>query len=358
MSAPPPAPRLRSLTSLRFVAALLVVGHHVPAAVGRGELPAVEAVFGQGWVGVPFFFVLSGFVLTWSRRADDAAGRFYRRRLARIFPLHVVTWATAMVVRVAFGTRDRLLGIAASLLLVQVWFPDDGVYYAVNAPAWSLACELFFYALFPLLIGRLARLGPQARRRLAGSLFLVIVAIGIAFPAQHDGTFALWAAAVFPPARLPEFVLGILVALELRDGRLPRLRLAPCLLVAAVAYAAVPHAPGSLAVALVVIPFTAVIVAAAQHDLAGAVGPLGRRTMVRLGEWSFALYLVHFPVMQLAHEVVEVAGASLVTTVLVAAMAVAGSIAAAGVLYERVERPLERRLREPVTRTDRAPAPV
>jgi peptidoglycan/LPS O-acetylase OafA/YrhL len=41
--------------------------------------------------GVSFFFVLSGFVLTWSARPDDIATGFWRRRIARIYPVHLVT---------------------------------------------------------------------------------------------------------------------------------------------------------------------------------------------------------------------------------------------------------------------------
>ena len=85
--------RLDSLTGLRFLAALVVVCSHLPAALGlRGRilLGSVDEELALGGAGVLFFFLLSGFVLCWSRRAGDRPLDFYGRRFARIYPNVVV----------------------------------------------------------------------------------------------------------------------------------------------------------------------------------------------------------------------------------------------------------------------------
>ena len=84
--------RLDALTSLRWFAAFAVLLRHVgqtnafPAFVTRHGL-------NQGVIGVSFFFVLSGFVLTWSRSDNDTSAAFYQRRFARLYPAYAVACA-------------------------------------------------------------------------------------------------------------------------------------------------------------------------------------------------------------------------------------------------------------------------
>ena len=130
--------RLDSLTALRFIAALAVVGVHGGEILWRPLLP----VRSLGYVGVTFFFVLSGFVLTWSHPSGQPARRFYRNRFARVWPLHTVTWLAVVV-----ATTGVAPGSWAALGLVQAWVPRAGVNFAANGPSWSLSCDAFFYVL-------------------------------------------------------------------------------------------------------------------------------------------------------------------------------------------------------------------
>ncbi len=56
----------------------------------------LEWVFSQGGGAFSFFFILSGFVLTWSLRPTDTAARFWQRRVARIYPNHAAIWLAAL----------------------------------------------------------------------------------------------------------------------------------------------------------------------------------------------------------------------------------------------------------------------
>src|SRR5207244_705333 len=97
--------RLPSLTGLRFYAALLVFLSHAALPIATIRLLAddnTEYTFlwlarPAGGLGVTFFFVLSGFILTWSARPTDTARAFWRRRAAKIIPSYVVAWVLAMV---------------------------------------------------------------------------------------------------------------------------------------------------------------------------------------------------------------------------------------------------------------------
>src|SRR5947209_7954479 len=115
---PPPLPRdLPSLTSLRALAALMVFVFHLV----RWQVVALPGA-GAGETGVAFFFVLSGFVLTWGHAGRLEARRFHVRRFARVWPSHAVMWAVALTVAV---TAEAVTWPAAvvNLLLLQGWIP-------------------------------------------------------------------------------------------------------------------------------------------------------------------------------------------------------------------------------------------
>ena len=351
--------RLESLTSLRFLAALAVFGFHVPIVFPDADpSSAIKSVFESGLVGVSFFFVLSGFVLTWSSRPGDAARAFWRRRTARILPNHVVAWAAAAIVVVALEHDTlSLRGAAASGLLVQAWVPWQWVYFAVNAVLWSLSCEVFFYAVFPWLLPALRRIPAQARPMTMAALVAGIVGWALTADALLTGERLHWAVYIFPPARLAEFVLGILLALEVREGRWPRWSPTVPAIATLAAFALAGEAPDTLTfVAVTVVPFVALIGAVAQRDLAGRASPLRWPMLVRLGHWSYAFYLLHALVLRAAFEL-EPSMDGMRGWFWVAAF-LAVSIAASGALYTLVERPLERRLRargargEPVAPAD------
>ena len=162
---------LRSLTGMRFFAALSVfvahVGVHWPA-YKLGDLPF-------GAAGVSFFYVLSGFILTYvyGSRLDVESNsneasldrntktpfsfkRFYLRRFARIWPLHIATLLLTLFFVMgtqAFFNRPNAIGkIAINSLLLQSWIPNYDWIYSLNGPSWSLAVEAFFYVVFPFLL--------------------------------------------------------------------------------------------------------------------------------------------------------------------------------------------------------------
>lgn len=342
---------LPSLTGLRAIAAGLVFLRHAQYLFGTTPLEgATLRLFVQGGVGVSFFYVLSGFVLTWSWRSGALA--FFRRRFARIYPAHVVTWVLGGALAVYVG-RHTTAGIAvANLFLVQAWVPSNDYFTGMNGVSWSLSCEAFFYALFPLLVG-VAALASARLRALAFALLVAgIVAIPVSthLPPLRE----LWITYIFPPTRLLEFCCGILVALGVRSGRWPRIPAGATALLAFAAYLAAGEAgvwrPATFTsyegfVAVTVVPFALLIGAYAQRDIAARRSLLRSTWAVRLGEWSYSFYLLHFIVIELfQHWTLEwrpgTAGAIGATVGLLAV-----SVAAASLLYRGVERPLERRLR-------------
>ena len=346
MGARPAETRLDSLTGLRFFAALAVFAVHLEGAFYfRSPYPAAIHAFIQGPTGVSFFFVLSGFVLAWSHRAGDTASAFVRRRLARIGPLHVVTWGIMGVILVALASRPSAGPAAASLALLTPWVPSYSAHLVMNIPSWSLGCELFFYLVFPVLYPRLAATSWRRRWMVVGAGLAVVLLLAALCAPAAEGSTRLWLLYYFPPTRLIEFVIGIVLALELLDGRLPRIPLTVAGTLAVGAFAAAGWVPSSWRqVAVTLVPFAVLIVAAAQADVAGSPSLLRRRPVVMLGVWSFAFYMVHWPVLTVvAHLDTRELGVRSALAVGVGSLLL--TTGASGVLHRLVERPLEAWLR-------------
>ncbi|MGW1910128.1 acyltransferase family protein [Streptomyces sp. NPDC002076] len=353
-------PSLPSLTGLRWMAALLVFGLHVNnfGYFGGTGGRLVSWGFSAGATGVSFFFVLSGFVLTWSARPGDRALAFWRRRIARVYPVHLVTAVLALVMAYTLANQPRPTPkqTLSNVLLLHSWWRPW--WQTLNPVSWSLACEAFFYASFPLLILLLRRLGARGSTVLGG-LSVVAVLVLARADAHHWWTYALYS---FPAARLPEFVLGAVTARLVLLGRWRGPGLEASLALAIIGYFLVPQvAPGYSATVCTITGFTLLIPAAAVADVQGFPSLWRRRRLVRLGELSFAFYMIHLLVLRSATQLLGtkphfglLAGIAVTTT------AFTVSLGLSWLLYETVERParrlLLRRRRRPAAQPDAAQA--
>ncbi|MCU1447405.1 MAG: acyltransferase 3, partial [Cryobacterium sp.] len=200
------AVNLRSITSLRFFAALLVVLHH---AFGPEGIP----VLNLGFLGVTFFFVLSGFILTWADSARHGVVAFYQNRIARIFPLHLATLGIAVLL--PFGLTDSPATLIQNLTLTQAW-SNDGA-HSFNWVSWSISVEAFFYLLFPFAFVALRNRSMKALLLVAA--IAILVQLGFSeWIRTTDLSNAHFLTYDFPPYRLGEFIVGICLGHALLGG--------------------------------------------------------------------------------------------------------------------------------------------
>jgi peptidoglycan/LPS O-acetylase OafA/YrhL len=359
---------LPSLTALRAFAALAVFGFHAAGLLsmfGTGRLGrAGQDLFGAGPTGVSFFFILSGFVLTWSRRRTGAR-TFWQGRAARILPAYLAAWVFSFCVLTALGHRPPAGGSVASFFLVQVWTSNPDVLFAVNIVAWSLAVEAVFYLLFPLVLPYLLRLAARRRPLVMVGLGIVPITLAVIQQAGHGSSGYLWLVAYFPLARLPEFLIGALLALEIRERRWRHIPLLPAAFLAVGAYLLAGQVPAAFMwVAVTLVPYVLLIAAAAQSDLLAGSGlvvgraPLRHRVLDRLGVWSYSFYLLQVPVglfvARYWHPLDRSAPAQIAGFLGYAAV----TWIAAALLYRCVEKPVHTRLfrRAPVAAPIAAPS--
>lgn len=215
-----PAARLEALTGLRGLAAWYVVFYHIRLTL-TGLLPApLIAVLAKGYLAVDLFFMLSGFVLWLNYGArfarPDAAtvGRFWWRRIARIWPLHAVVLAgfCGFVALLALTGRDRAgypLGeLPLHLLLVQNWGFTPRLTW--NHPAWSISAELGAYLLFPLIAWLTRREWSPAA--LLGGLAVLLTVLHALFAAGGHRILGAEIVHLGLPRCLIEFTAGTLAA--------------------------------------------------------------------------------------------------------------------------------------------------
>jgi peptidoglycan/LPS O-acetylase OafA/YrhL len=354
-------PHLPALTSLRFFAALYVVIYHLWRWDAWRAPAVVVDVVAAGPIAVTFFFVLSGFVLTWTYELDGrlrgGARAFWRARAARVYPVYafgllvsapvvLALWARAGGGREAFV--HELVGGVAAFFMVQAFHPDFAL--AWNPPAWSLSAEAFFYLLFPAAAPWL--LAARRPRVVGVALWVLSLAPSVAYlalsPDGLDGVdhrvHAPWSDALkyHPLARLPELLLGVLAARAYLGGlRLPAAAgwgaLFACLVV--VGSGAVPYAllhNGLLAPLFVV----------ALISLAPSAGALAARPLLRLGEASYALYILHVPLFYwVAGAGERRTGEKVLERPAVAIATVLAAVVISLVVYRLFEAPLRARLR-------------
>lgn len=317
-----PGAHYPALDGLRGLAILLVIVRHTSrymrpdTAVGS----AVQATLGTGWVGVDLFFVLSGFLITGilvdAKGSEHYFRNFYARRSLRIFPLYYGFLAVVFLVLPRLYAYDG--GRFGALRENQTWYWT----YLVNVLAslegtaatplntthlWSLAVEEQFYLVWPAVV-----LWCSRRRLFQLCVWMVVGAlatrIAIAAMAGGEGHTAGY---MLTPARMDTLALGALLALCVRAPGGPAWlarRAWPAAALSGAAVLVLFVVEGGLSwldLTTQTIGFTAIALLAASllaMVLLSEPGSRLNRTFDRgwlkaLGAYSYAIYLFHYPLL-------------------------------------------------------------
>lgn len=354
--------RSASLDGLRGIAALAIFVFHgwlytMPAPNATNRSSIGDYAVHELRLALVAFFVLSGFLLSrpWFAAAlgkgrPPSLRRYARARAARVLPAYYAALAGSVVL--LWGLRDTpglRLPPSGELPLFVVFGQNffSSTVMKLNPPMWSLAVEVMFYALLPLIGWLALRLPPTRRMQALGPLALL--ALGLAYNWTIAGhglglTFSKTLAAM-----LPYFAVGMLAALMLQgrniDVRARRSLIAAGLALIAVDAVAKAAAPargldvGDVFVVMRDLPSAAgfalvvVALAAAPH---GRV--LGGRVLAGMGTISYGFYLWHVPVLM----VLRGYGLLPLDPVTGTLMALAPSLALAVLSWFALERPILR----------------
>ena len=204
------------LTGLRFVAAFYVFVFHIHIRWPFVENQYINNIFGQGAIGMSLFFILSGFVLTY-QYADGEGDKkkYFINRFARIYPVYIVA---ALVTLPWLGVENVLQGIVlvvANVFLIQAWFPQFFSLWNSGA-SWSISVEAFCYLLLPFLLPKIIKCNTRQLLIIIAISYFFSVMPGVVaklFDSQYSNIFYS-----MPIFRVPEFLMGVSVALLVRSG--------------------------------------------------------------------------------------------------------------------------------------------
>lgn len=321
---------INALTGIRFFFAILVVLLHID--MSTDWLDAVPALHGgivfSGGAGVNFFFILSGFILTYIQSARGFTRtkyHFFLARAARIYPVYLLGFALAATFvfthefNIQFKPEEpalQRLSLITQGVLLQAWFPPIALNW--NAPGWSLSAEMFFYLLFPFITPFFMRQRSLTLLACIGVFYLLSVGIPILF--SLFGLYELWGPDTsilnkdslfkenllhfFPLFRLPEFLTGICLAGLFLKNRETISRFAPFLLQFGLVCLVAGLQTGPFFFPLITInngvfgPLACCIIlgliGASEHGITKLVGS---RIFTMLGHSSYALYILHLPIL-------------------------------------------------------------
>ena len=334
---------IEELTGLRGLAALHVYFMHFYGVFcdyadsaqnvtdyGPETPPLTPFFIGNSQNSVTMFFVLSGFVLTiiysqgFANRSETKS--YYMKRIARIAPVY---WFCLLFflpiiftsywwndfLNIFGGERHKIAALILTPFGLQSWSPLHVFWQQWNPPSWSVSCELFFYLAFPVLIHRKGlavktwKAFGKTIGKLVGIEFILFIAwFGVVFAftsyilGQDQITSlanGMGVAAVFPPIRIFDFAIGVCTAkfyLETKDTPpkseqwANRVGNAAVLIVLGLNCLPFPVAIG-------IAPADALLIYTLARGWGVSCAFLRLKGCLYLGKWSYALYLIHQPIL-------------------------------------------------------------
>jgi peptidoglycan/LPS O-acetylase OafA/YrhL len=336
---------IKPLTGVRIVAAMAVVLLHQKAHLSAlaPSLTWIEPLLSKGKLAVPFFFILSGFILSHVYFPSYSTGthwKFVWLRFSRLWPVHVAMFLPLLIyvgcLTVVRGYQPHpkfdFSRLVPDIAMVRGWYDPSSVW---NFPAWSIEAEWFAYiVLFPICA---VFIKPIRSRWVLGFLALGLLVthpyVHYVLPGQTGAILCLFLAgsATYNLGRILPSGLGAKITIA---------GLVLCVVGLFLASESICY-----------VSFAAIILGLYFEE--GWVSRiLSHRVMVYGGTISFSLYMVHYSVnvwMGEAEKYFGIAGLELV------AVSVLGAIIAAAVVHHLVEIPANRWLRSKIDEPARTP---
>lgn len=298
-----PRVQLDCLTGVRGIAAWFVVFYHIRTGLADTLGPVTTAFLAKGYLAVDLFFMLSGFVIwlnyaaSFEVRGMAAYHDFLKRRLARIYPLHLFVLVATMLLAATMTLTGRAdpvrypwSELPLHLALLQNWgFTTE---LSWNHPAWSISTEFAAYLAFPLLVIGL-RLGRWPVLALCSGIVALCFGLHLVMASWGAPTLGVDIPRFGLLRCLIEFACGAMLCRVWMMWRARGAVVAPLATVAA-ALAALGWAIGAIAETLAFPLLIASLLLALALGGERRWNPLCSRPIVWLGEISYSTYLIHF----------------------------------------------------------------
>jgi peptidoglycan/LPS O-acetylase OafA/YrhL len=296
---------IRNLTGIRGVAAVWVVSSHYQEYMNGlfHQSETLNFIFKNGHFGVDLFFCLSGFILGYvyykefstftSTQITSKINNYYLRRFARIYPTYFLTTVIAgflYLIAIRMGHEFKhetssnlsISNVILNIVGVQTWFNTP----SLNGPAWSVSAEFMAYIVFPWFL-------IYASKVMLNSVFRACWTLAISITCYETSCFAPHFIEPRISQVLTEFFMGLSVYVICKDFIVAsRVVLIARNFVFLGLIIIFRFVNSQLALQLSVPLILLVLIALNFFENRTGKG-LSRGIFVRLGIWSYSLYLTH-----------------------------------------------------------------
>lgn len=347
---------IEALTSLRFFAAYYVVMYHYLVQMAEVGFPPISAypVISHGYLGVDFFFILSGFILSHAYKGKSllqwaAIKRFYIYRLARIYPVHIFLVLFESIYILFFTAVGQIdgyhnhtpLSLFHTVTLTHAW--GVGPWLCYNCPSWSLSAEWFMYLVFPFVVVTFFKTRTAYALAMVVGLFILCYFFSSMVLEKPLNILTV----DFGVLRIiPEFFLGMLIY-KIYENKVfyyhkPKHTVWSLLLVCLGTLLDFPDV-------LLVFMFSVIILQFAEQSRQGVNSLLRQQRFIHLGEISYSVYLLHVPLLQFLLLCSNYIGLSEVSVLLVWLSCFVTVILLANLIYQYIESPARFYIRKRIT---------
>ncbi len=292
-----------TLTALRFFAALGVFLHHSVSIIAYGN------------IGVAFFFVLSGFILTYNYHNKfekiNASNLkdFYLSRFARIYPVHALTLLIALPISHYLKYNFTSFETFLNVFLLQSYYPNGQRTFSLNGVSWSISTEMFFYLVFPFLMYGVSKI---KRKHLILFSWIIIMVVAIYIPKKFNNPtyydVGNWITYVSPFYRIVDFINGMFLGIifisiksKSTDKIVSKLLFSFLEIAPIVAMIVMHHKKMyylNLTYALYYLPLIDVLIFAFAFQKGIISIIIKQKLFVHFGEISYSMYMIHALIMQ------------------------------------------------------------
>ncbi|ERI94323.1 acyltransferase [Clostridiales bacterium oral taxon 876 str. F0540] len=302
---------IKPLTSLRFFAIFLVFLSHL------GFIRAVPAyryifdnIFDEGYLGVTFFFMLSGFVISYNylRKFKIINSKYNKnfilKRIAHIYPLHFITFFISLplyIKDVLVNPIKNMIIALLNLLLLQSLVPKMSVYFSFNSVSWNLSVFMLLYLVTPILLNSINRFLDNYSYRLLPIVMIVIYFIAfIVIYFYKDSSANHWLFYISPFFRIIDYTIGLLLGslfIFIKDVRLKSLAfslLEPAVLILfIIVFVYHKNIHQTYRYGVYYMPIMAIIIFVFAFQRGFISKLLSTSILVALGNISFSFYMIH-----------------------------------------------------------------
>lgn len=298
---------IKPLTSLRFFFAFMVFLSHMwllqDESIFLKQL--YDDIFYEGYIGVSFFFILSGFVLAYNYhdrflKKEISYSKFMLARFARIYPMHILT----LIIAIPLSFQNDMLKwvgqLFVNLFLLHSFIPSDDFYFYFNSVSWSISVEWFFYLVFPFLVFLLHK---RKYFKIIPLLLLGIPLLLLLVKENYHEKFFY----INPLLRVGDFIIGILLFRIFRKRRVVALvhkkylgTIFEVLSIVILSLFLYYHndIPQGFRYSCYYWPPMALLIYTFSYSKGIVSRILSNNTLVYLGEISFGFYMIHMLVFR------------------------------------------------------------